>query len=323
MPNSKKPHETPTKRKRGEDPTALAPGDLEQAAGQLAGKAEALIVESEAMLQGVPAGGIRARALQGIGYALCSIACNLDRVADAGEMLAEGAGFAWTPKGPFGTGGKSTTPEAVVCVDCQAAHDHGPGRCMDVTGCAVCVGPDPHKCACCDGELVLARSGPESDSVEARIDRWRNQEGGKEDEAFVELLCDAQLALAAYREKLANYCDDASCAKCRAGEPCRSISPEEVAAIDQLTPPGVQSDWLRCGCAVGHHEDRYVAPNEVEGHNRCSLGWPRAAHPNKVGVTCGEDSSHWCSHHCPRERDAVLLSGHCAGGKALCSEHCP
>ncbi|KKN02528.1 hypothetical protein LCGC14_1116740 [marine sediment metagenome] len=49
---------------------------------------------------------------------------------------------------------------AVVCIDCQAEHNHEAGDCGRAGECAVCGRPSglpvaPGTCRCCDGELVL------------------------------------------------------------------------------------------------------------------------------------------------------------------------
>ena len=138
---------------------------------------------------------------------------------------------------------------AVVCIDCQKAHGHGPGMCSD-SGCATC--SDTYliggECQSCGGDLVLDRP-----------------------------------------------VDDAAA-------------------------------WMRCGCAVGYHRDRYATvTEETKPAERCSLGWPRAtAAPT---TSCADDATGvWCAAHCParvrRESDIVARRVDCARGSTRCSAHC-
>lgn len=194
--------------------THVVEQDPEARADKLVDIAVALLLQAHDKITSAEQGG-RGLALVGIGNALLAINCNLEGLAyplvevDALAELPDGDGrtrrallqialleqaavdcvaenkgmLAGDYVGEMAAFVRSIlegapsieAADAVLCVDCQAAHDHGPARCMNVTGCAVCVGVEPCECACCGGELVLAAISPEQ---EPRVDLHASCAGG-------------------------------------------------------------------------------------------------------------------------------------------------
>ena len=338
---SNESHETAAKRKRGESPSAGGADphshvfeveqDPEERAGKLVDIAEELIGDSEGRL-GKGADGSRAVALHGIGYALCSIACSLELVADAAvadvgrpERVEDAMRELLQARDCFGD---QVVPFAKV----EPLRRHLKIAICTLSGCtpeeidALREAPD-HTAE----DIARAFSGPvcgDGSCASARLDGCyycadHMPAGTVEVEIKVAVVCiDCQAA----QDHGAGYCGGEGCLVCGGGGDdtvdsplCRGCGGELV-----LEERAVQSNWLRCGCAVGYHEDRYVARHEVEGHNRCSLGWPRAPQPDKPASSTCEDSSNWCSRHCPLDAaPAPPEPGQACGGQLpRCLEHC-
>lgn len=336
--------------------------DPEERAGKLVDHAEYVLDDSERRLA-KGTNGSRAVALQGIGYALCSIARTLGRIADRpdpgerpilpgatgpdpgghewyrGECVRCGLGLNAARPDCAARGlrlpATPVDPSAVLCIDCQKAHRHGPARCMYVTSCTVCVGDDPNKCACCAGVLVLDERNPAA-GVKP-VSAYCNVAGCNDirDQGFLQcaehsVRSDAALtgvgggrlscgcAVGHHEDRYARGDElDGIGNRCSLWWP-REPQPDKPAAQSGCTA------YLRCGCVLGHHPDRHVVSRaDFKGGNNCSLGWPRATEPNKAAASTCKDPAHWCSVHCPPNTDDGAIAGLCCGEEFVgCSEHC-
>ncbi len=274
--------------------------DCKDAAGKLAGRADVLLAEGEGMIMSNVDGG-RGIALVGIGRALLAINCNLERLANP---LVSVRLVGEPPDHDWDADG--------LCTRCKQARYNEPP----------CPAP------------------PDPASVERRIYDWRSAACGDEAEGHTELLCDAEGALAAYRERFGPL---GTAVEVHALEEQRPRSP----LPGDVAPDAGGHQWYRgeclcCGIGLGvalpNCAAQLLAETAVEievavvcvdcqaefnhGPGRCGRGircvvcvsdttdkcsscggeivLEEPATPPTA--TCAERPAHWCSIHCPLER---------------------